>query len=359
MKYAPVLITTVNRYHHFRKCIESLSKCKLSDKTDVYVAVDYPARKEHWDGYNNIKMFLNKCGDLGFRSLNISYRKENYHYSGKSNLGSLIKEIQEEHDRYIISEDDNEFSINYLSYMNQCLEHFETDSDVVMVLGYSYPVKWDVSNGATCMKQNFNASMWGAGFWRDKKPTYVKYIRSRKLLDNVSSVIDNKLYQQMTDASLIEYIPAALNPCKKKLRFMTYVSDISMRSYLVVDRKYAISPVISKVRNNGFDGTGLYCQQISNDIQGNTAGTFCYSQQIIDTNPTFELRLNTKDSIRENRNRLNSFDARTPAQMRRTRLYLWLMNHFGIWAGKACATILFPYDISVKVLKKVWRKLQK
>jgi hypothetical protein len=36
-------------------------------------------------------------------------------------------------------------------------------------------------------------------------------------------------------------------------------SDRALTVYLQLENKYIITPVLSKVRNNGFDGSGVYC----------------------------------------------------------------------------------------------------
>ena len=45
MKYAPILIPTLCRSKHFIRCIESLKKNGWAKYTDVYVALDYPAKE--------------------------------------------------------------------------------------------------------------------------------------------------------------------------------------------------------------------------------------------------------------------------------------------------------------------------
>ena len=78
-KFAPVIIPTLCRYDHFTRCIESLAKCKFSNMTDVFVALDYPAKKVHWDGYLKICEYLeDKQSEFGFKSLNIIKRERNY-----------------------------------------------------------------------------------------------------------------------------------------------------------------------------------------------------------------------------------------------------------------------------------------
>ena len=45
MIYAPVLIPTLCRADHFIRCLESLKKNTWAKYTEVYVAVDYPAKE--------------------------------------------------------------------------------------------------------------------------------------------------------------------------------------------------------------------------------------------------------------------------------------------------------------------------
>ena len=92
---APVTIPTLCRYEHFKRCIESLSRCTLADKTEVYVALDYPAKESHWDGYNKIKDYLlsHKEDNLGFKKLIVIQRSRNYGLGEEGNIMTLRKEI--------------------------------------------------------------------------------------------------------------------------------------------------------------------------------------------------------------------------------------------------------------------------
>ena len=74
-KYAPVLIPTLNRYDHFSKCIESLAQCVDSDKTDLFIALDYPTKESHWEGYKKIEKICSQIS--GFKSVNILKRETN------------------------------------------------------------------------------------------------------------------------------------------------------------------------------------------------------------------------------------------------------------------------------------------
>ena len=58
MTYAPIIIPTLNRIEHLTRCIESLRKNRLADKTDLYIALDYPPSQKYEEGYEKVKAYL-------------------------------------------------------------------------------------------------------------------------------------------------------------------------------------------------------------------------------------------------------------------------------------------------------------
>lgn len=334
MIYSPIFIPTLCRFEHFKQCIESLAQCVGANETEVYVALDYPAKEEHRDGYEKIKDYLETAGDMTFKKLHVHKRDHNYGLGVHGNSTTMRNYITERYDRFIVSEDDNVFSPNYLIYMNTCFEKYKDDPDVIAVCGYSYPVDWDVSEGATVLRQQFNVSAWGVGFWTDKYRKFYQDLKGGILKTSFGDVLKKQAYKKMIDACLIEYVHNACNVQSKMNGLFYAVSVIAMREYLVVADKYAITPVVSKVRNLGFDGTGVYCQKIDERVEGNTAGTFNYAKQRIDESHTFSLVESTKDCTEENRRCLNAFDYRSPREMKSTRILLWESENIGVWAAK-------------------------
>ena len=57
-QYAPVWIPTLNRFEHFKRCLESLERCTGADKTDVYVGLDYPPSDKYVEGWKKIDAYL-------------------------------------------------------------------------------------------------------------------------------------------------------------------------------------------------------------------------------------------------------------------------------------------------------------
>ena len=75
-QFAPVLIPTLNRYEHFKRCVESLAHCTHADKTDLFIALDYPLKDSHWKGYKKIKQYLSEIS--GFKTITIIERERNF-----------------------------------------------------------------------------------------------------------------------------------------------------------------------------------------------------------------------------------------------------------------------------------------
>lgn len=302
MVYAPIMIPTLCRHEHFVRCIESLKKNGYAKYTDVYIALDYPAKDSHWDGYNKILEYLN--GDFHeFKSFNVVRREENY--GSKRNIEELRDFIFERYDRIIRTDDDIEFSENFLEYIDKCLDYFEMDEDVVAVSGYSYPVEWITHNDANVIRQNFVASMWGTAYWKDKFLIADKCISSGQLADSLKYSILNRRLKNMIDKCKIEYIKEGI--IANRNSYIYSFSDISLRMYCAVYDKYIIIPTISKARNHGFDGSGMYCQKINSDY-GEFAGNYKYMEQEIDVESAFTVNYCEENELEQNRERLNVFD---------------------------------------------------
>ena len=350
MRYAPVMIPTLCRATHFIRLIESLKQNSWAKYTTVYIGLDYPPSKKYEKGWREIKDYLADTDWECFEAVVIIEHERNV--GAVNNIRSIHERIDQKFDRWIYLEDDIEVAPNFLEYMDKCLDRYEDDSDVVAICGYSYPVEWNVSDGATCLKQNFNVSMWGTGFWQNKSKKYGEFITSKQTIKQLPTVIEEKKYHRMIDACVREYMPAACYCGIYGDKFISSCSDIGMRAYLAVDDKYVITPVISKTRNHGFDGSGLYCQNIDSTLNGNTAGTYNYSNQPIDTSINFELQENNFDNFNKNRDILNKFDLRTFEQMKKSRRLIWICENCGIFFAKAYCFMGLPFELAQRAYYK-------
>lgn len=94
------------------------------------------------------------------------------------------------------------------------------------------------------------------------------------------------------------------------------------------------TPIVSKVRNLGFDGTGAFCQKIENSQFGDTARTYDYSKQKIDKSRSFAFILDEKNNSVENHKLLNDFDSRSLEELKFPVFLLWASENIGIWSAR-------------------------
>lgn len=261
--YAPVLICTLNRHEHFKRCVESLLRCTGVEETDLYIAFDYPLKEVHWEGYNKIDQYISEI--KGFKSVIVIKREENYGID--KNFFSARKAIFEKYDRIIILEDDNEFSPNFLDYINKGLDKFENNANVYAICGYNYPIKMPAA-----YKSNYYLmkllSGWGYGVWKYKYwelPENTNYLFES--INHIKAAI--KL-----DRAWRFLLPGLLYMIRTKRIF----GDVLITQHLVQQNMYCVFPYITKVRNHGHDGTGENCGVVSSGI---------YCNQDIDENDTF------------------------------------------------------------------------
>lgn len=253
MIYAPVVIPTLNRYEHLKQCLESLSRCTWADKTDVYVALDYPPQ-DKWDkyapGWEKNREWLRSVGNIGFKKLHLIERTENYGIwtSKRSNAAALEQEVAKEHKYYIFTEDDNVFSSCFLEYMDKGIEKFKDDESVMALCGYSYPypIKHD---GNTFFRQSGYFSGWGCLLFKDHYPQCVNYQYLRKFF---SLKTCRDLYKKYGARKLAIY----LNNCSKSDEIINLI-DINLSLLGSLLSKDFIMPTESLVRNIGADGSGI------------------------------------------------------------------------------------------------------
>lgn len=274
LSYAPVVIPTLNRYDHFKRCLESLEKCSGANKTDVYVGLDYPPSEKYVEGWKKIDKYLNEKSRLnGFRNLFIRKRDYNCgvgHSGGNASL--LVAEIKENTDRYIFTEDDNEFSPLFLEFMNQGLEIYKDNPKVTAICGYNPPI--DMSDYSYNIYASYGHSGWGCGNWSTtqfefKTKEIDRLLRKFKVLWKVYKRSPNLVF-------------VLINMLSKKQIW----GDTCIPFYNIVYDRFCIFPKTSFVRNWGHDGSGVHCGKGSDlkfiNQEINSDKSFVYDSIVIE-----------------------------------------------------------------------------
>lgn len=137
----------------------------------------------------------------------------------------------------------------------------------------------------------------------------------------------------MVESRRFDYINYALSGNDDPL--YTHMTDISMGIYCNLTKKCVISPITSKTRNHGFDGTGLYCGKIEN-AKGKNSIDLDYESQSIDESETIEIIPDQKESFEENKRVLDSFLYESPERSHKIKA---MYRAYKMIGQKNCARI--------------------
>lgn len=259
-KLAPVIIPTLNRKEHLERCLNSLARNPLAAYTDIVISVDYPPSKKYIDGYNKVKDYLNnnKYLDEKFRTVTVFFQKINL--GPERNFDFLVDYIKNQNSRYITSEDDNEFSPNFLEYINKGLELFENDEEVLSICGCK-ETEWYYNENSNVLLSKLYSG-YGVGHWIEKenklKNDVKKYLLEEINIKKISKLKkDDRILYNIYIVSVLlgENLPFWKD---NKLAIIDSVKSI----YMHFREKYCIVPVIGKSRTWGNDGSGLNMPRI-------------------------------------------------------------------------------------------------
>ncbi len=289
MKYAPVLVLTCNRANHFKRCIESLERNDEAKETDLYIALDYPPNYTYLEGYKENEKYI--C-EHHFKFKNVIVLRRETNYGPGKNGREAIVEIAKKHDRYITTEDDNEFSPLFLNYMNQALEKYENNDKIIRVCSYLPPIKTNdfLKDNEVFFYNGFTP--YGTGNWLKKKPVSFRNVFFKEIFTTYKHI--RKICVEK------DYL---FELCIKMVREKKEWGDVLISTGMIIKDLCCVFPAKSLVRNHGFDGSGInspsktendwYCTQ---DILESISGDFIFPAKI-EVNKTLIKRIDIERKV--------------------------------------------------------------
>lgn len=255
MIYYPVLIPTLNRAEHLKRCIDSLARNTGAENTEVYISVDFPPHERYKEGYEEVKKVLSSVDLSTFKKLHVFFQENNLGPGGNSAF--LRTQIEEKYDAYIFSEDDNEFAPNFLEYINKGLEIYKDNPKVLAVCG-AKDTNWE-TNGKNILFTKLFAA-YGVGIWIDK--------RKREISLGEGVILPEKPYSPKQMYKLYKrnaclfylYVVAILSTDRglfwKNSETVNWCDTVHS-IYMHFTDAVCIAPAIAKSRTWGNDGSGV------------------------------------------------------------------------------------------------------
>lgn len=141
MEVSPIIVFAYNRPEHLRNTITRLGQNKLADQSILFVFCDGPKPNATQEQLAKVQAARKVAHEVvvvpAFKEVHIIERDENLGLGTSIITG--VTEIINKYGKVIVLEDDLETSPYFLSYMNQCLEHYEARKSVFSVTGLSRP----------------------------------------------------------------------------------------------------------------------------------------------------------------------------------------------------------------------------
>jgi len=246
-RLAPVVITAFKRPHHLKATLEALSRNELADQSELFIFCDGPklfstqqdlalvqqtrdvARAKQWCG--QVTIFESEHNNGLVRSF---LKAINF---GISHAG-----------RVIVLEDDQETSIGFLKYMNEALEMYQFDEQVMHISGYMYPAQYQAPHDTFFLNVQ---SCPGWGTWERAWKHYRHDAKS--LCEEV------RRHPGGVPAFDIDWTKW-FSQLEKNVHSPGYSFAVRWYASCYLRKGLSLFPRQSLVRNIGIDGSGEHCQ---------------------------------------------------------------------------------------------------
>jgi hypothetical protein len=240
----PIVLFVYNRLWHTQQTIESLQNNELASESELFIYADGAKNKKASDQVSEVISYIKKVD--GFKKVTIIERDKNWGLANSIIDG--VTQIVNKYGRVIVLEDDLVTSPFFLRYMNDALELYKDNNEVVSIHGYQYPLK-DFQN----LPDTFfikGADCWGWATWDRGWSLFES--DGKKLLDELTS---KKMKRESDFNNSFGYTKMLKDQIKGKN------DSWAIRWYMsaFLKNKLTLYPRQSLVQNIGNDSSGTHC----------------------------------------------------------------------------------------------------
>lgn len=246
MSWAPIVLFTYDRPDHTRRTIEALAANDGAAESDLFIFSDAPKTADREETVGAVRAYLRTV--TGFRSLNRVEREKNLGLGDSVIAG--VSEVLNYATSVVVMEDDLLTTRNFLPFVNAAMSTYEHRADIFSVTGYNYPLKMPSSYRDDAYL-SYRSSSWGWGTWRDRwsqvdwsLSDYADFVgdaRAQEMFRRGGNDLPRLLEMQMS---------GELDSWSIRFDYAHYKHNA-----------FCVHPVVSKVQNIGFDGSGVHCDE--------------------------------------------------------------------------------------------------
>lgn len=141
MTLAPIIVFAYNRPEHLRKTLEALANNDLANESQLFIYCDGARENASEEQLNRIVENRDVAHlAKGFKTVTVIEHPKNIGL--KANIVGAVTEVVNTYGRVITLEDDVVTSKGFLRFMNEALEMYKDDEQVMHISGYMWPHRW-------------------------------------------------------------------------------------------------------------------------------------------------------------------------------------------------------------------------
>jgi len=243
MSLAPIVLFVYNRLDHTTRVVHALLDNPLAEASELHIYSDAPKDADALQKVSAVRNYIKSI--KGFKHVHIHLREHNLGVDENVILG--VTEVINNHGKAIVMEDDLVTSPHFLQYMNDALDLYEKEEDVISIHGYVYPVTQQLKEvfflkGADC---------WGWATWK----------RGWDLFERNGGELLAKIEEQGSQSEFdIDNTYPYVQALREQATGKTTCWDIRWYASAFIMGKLTLYPGQSLVSNIGHDGSGTHCE---------------------------------------------------------------------------------------------------
>lgn len=247
MKYspAPIVCFAYSRPDHLKRMLSSLEKSQLAQDSNLTCFIngaDENTNKANWLSVIDV---INQ--DWKFKSVTVNIRETNI--GPKNNIINGISEMFKNHEKLIIVEDDLILGPYFLEFLNEALDKYHHDKNIMHINGWAHPQIIAKKNSTAISRY---MSPWGWATWSDRWEFMTR--DDNHILNKISNLSKKKKYL-FNMYGKVDWEGMIIRDQKK----IDNTWDCYWYQAIYMNDGMTVFPYKTHVINDGFDGTGEHC----------------------------------------------------------------------------------------------------
>ncbi|WP_321324714.1 glycosyltransferase family 2 protein [Thiomicrorhabdus sp.] len=244
MELVPIGISTYSRLNHLKQTIKALQGNTLAKESELYVFSDAPKPGDE-EKVLAVRSYLKEID--GFKSVHVFERDTNDRIvNNRSGMDDVLRICG----KMIFLEEDIVTAPGFLRFMNDALDFYENDEEILSITGYCPPIRIINTYNKDFFVLPRNCA-WGMGLYR-------------RTLDVINRPIDKAEFERVSKQKRM-YVAGSdvMRMVQQEVVGSLQAGDVRCMYHQLLNSQYTVYPRYSLVQNIGHDGSGEHCGRSS------------------------------------------------------------------------------------------------